>query len=47
MTKATQTNVETQIINAKEQIARIESIASEFKPEYKDVGSRLKASWTS
>jgi len=46
MTKKTQGMIEEKLISGKEQLARIQQIASEFKPEYQEIGFRLSASWT-
>lgn len=46
MTKKTVGDIEEKIISGKEQIARMQSIAAEFKPEYQEIGTRLSASWT-
>lgn len=46
VTKKTQGEIEGKIISGKEQIARMTAIYNEFKPEYQEIGTRLKASWT-
>uniref|UniRef100_A0A6M3IND1 Uncharacterized protein n=1 Tax=viral metagenome TaxID=1070528 RepID=A0A6M3IND1_9ZZZZ len=47
MTRKSQGDIETKIITGKEQIARIQAIASEFKPEFQEIGARLATAWTS
>lgn len=46
ITKPTQSKIEEKIINSQEQLARLENIKSEFKPEYLQIGKRLSAEWT-
>jgi hypothetical protein len=46
LTKPTQGKIEDKILSGKEQIARMEAIAKEFKPEYQQTGTRLQAAWT-
>lgn len=46
ITKPTQNKLEDKILSGKEQIARMEAIAKEFKPEYQQIGTRLQAAWT-
>jgi len=46
MTKKTKGAIETKIMGGKELLARMESISNEFKPEYQEIGTRLRAAWT-
>lgn len=39
-------DIEEKLLGGKEQLARLQSISEEFKPEYLETGTRLKASWT-
>jgi len=47
LSKRVQGDVETKIVAGREQLARMEAIAAEFKPEYLELGSRLGAEWSS
>lgn len=47
VTKKTQAGLEEKIMNGMEQYQRIQAIATEFKPEYQEIGKRLGATWTS
>jgi hypothetical protein len=46
MTKSTKTSVEGKYLAGKEQIARMQAIKAEFRPEYLEVGTRAKHAWT-
>jgi len=46
MTKKTQGTIEEKLMGANEQLARLEQISGEFRPEYLEVGTRLKNMWT-
>jgi len=46
LTRKTKGAVEEKILGGKEQLARMQTIVSEFKPEYLETGTRLKAAWT-
>uniref|UniRef100_A0A6M3IZY2 Uncharacterized protein n=1 Tax=viral metagenome TaxID=1070528 RepID=A0A6M3IZY2_9ZZZZ len=46
VTRKTQGDIETKIVSGQEQIARMQAILSEFKPEYQEIGARLGAAWT-
>lgn len=46
MTRKTKGTIEGKIIGGKEQLARMQTIYGEFKPEYLEIGTRLKAAWT-
>jgi len=46
-TKPTQTEIEKKIISQSEGLARIGQIASEFKPEYQQIPTRLNVEWSS
>ena len=46
MTAKTEGAIEEKIIGGKEQLARMQAIASEFKPEYQEIMFRLGAEWT-
>ncbi len=47
MTPKVKSDIETKITNGSEQLARIQAISSEFKPEYQEIGARLANAWTS
>ncbi len=46
MTPKSQGAIEEKITAGREQLARIEAISNEFKPEYQEIGTRLKGAWT-
>jgi len=46
ITTKTKGSIEEKIIGGKEQLARLQEISSEFKPEYQEIGSRLETAWT-
>jgi hypothetical protein len=46
LTKKTQGTIQQKIMDGSEQIARMEIIAGEYKPEYQELGTRFKAAWT-
>jgi len=46
MTPKTKGAIEEKIMGGKEQLARIQAITAEFKPEYQETGTRLSATWT-
>ena len=47
VTKKTQGMIEEKLLGGTEQFTRMQAIYDKFKPEYLEIGSRLKASWTS
>lgn len=47
MTPKTKGTIEEKLLGGKEQLARMQSISSEFKPEYQEIGFRLQNTWTS
>ncbi len=40
------TDIQTKLFNANEQLARLDLIERDFKPEYQQTGERFKAAWT-
>ena len=46
MQKKTAADIESKIVGGKEQLARMQAIYSEYKPEYQELGTRFKAAWT-
>lgn len=46
LAKKTQGAIEEKLLGGKEQLARMQTIVSEFKPEYQEIGTRLNAAWT-
>jgi hypothetical protein len=46
MTSKTKGAIEGKLTAGREQLARMETIVKEFKPEYQEVGTRLSTAWT-
>ena len=47
MTPKTKGTIEEKLLGGKEQLARMQSIQEQFKPEYQEIPSRLGKTWTS
>jgi len=47
MTRKNKGDIESKIVGGKEQLARMQTIVAEFKPEYLETGTRLSATWSS
>ncbi len=47
VTRKTEGAIESKIIGGREQLARMQIIIDEFKPEYQEIGNRLAKTWTS
>jgi hypothetical protein len=46
LSKKSIAKIEGKVIDGSEQLARMNAIYSEYKPEYQEVGTRFKAAWT-